>query len=316
MDKLDKILLMKLLGDCRASYRQLARELGVTCPTIKRRVDRLVEMGIIERFTIDISQETLGVGWVYAEIETDLSEDRDALIQEICSHKYTNELFAVGSKKYLALAEVPILEGMYSYGKFLRSLTGVRQVDLFPIKQLPTRHLSNLCKYSSRGVKVSFSDSHLRVLKQLINNARISINEIAKRIGFRPKRVRKVLKELHESEGVHFTIRFNPAVEDCINFVLKLSFDEDQVSPGELAYWIEEQFSSEHWMSFMLSSEPVIINYMTSDSLSRIEMILRKMKYAPFIFDVETMLIYCLERSSEDASLTSFEIISNPIFVC
>ncbi len=99
MDSIDKALLLKLLSNCRISYRKLAIEFGVTCPTIKRRVDRLIEIGIIERFTIDVSQETRGVGWAYAEITTDLSEKRDDLIREICDHKYTIETFAVGSKE-------------------------------------------------------------------------------------------------------------------------------------------------------------------------------------------------------------------------
>jgi DNA-binding Lrp family transcriptional regulator len=287
------------------SYRSLANEFGVTCPTIKRRVDRFIEIGIIERFTIDISQETRGVGWAYAEITTDLSENRVDLITEICEHKFTIETFAVGSKNYIVFAEVPYPEGAYEYGKFLRGLNGVSNVELVPARQLPNKYLTNHSIYSTRGKKVVFTSQQLKVMSFLVNDARISILDLAKKTGFKPKRVRRILKQLEECEGVHFTIRFNPCVKDFISFVLKIYFDETEATPGDITIWLEEQFPLEYWMSFLLSSKPVLVNYMTSECLTRIESIIRKLKQASFISDVETLLIYHIEISEDEDSLIS-----------
>jgi DNA-binding Lrp family transcriptional regulator len=305
VDPIDKALLLKLLSNCRVSYRKLAIEFGVTCPTIKRRVDRLVEIGIIERFTIDISQETREVRWAYAEITTDISENRADLIREICDHKFTIETFAVGSKNYIVFAEVPNSEGVYEYGRFLRGLDGVSNVELVPARQLPTKHLANHSKYSTRGKRVVFTSQQLKVMNFLVNDARISILDLAKKTGFKPKRVRRILKQLEECEGVHFTIVLNPCVKDCISFVLKLRFSEARATPGDIVIWLEEQFPLEYWMSFLLSSKPVIVNYMTSECLTRIESIIRKLKQAPFISDVETLLIYHIEKSEDETALVS-----------
>ena len=305
MDKIDKALLLKLLSNCRVSYRKLAVELGVTCPTIKRRVDRLIEIGIIERFTIDVSQETRGVRWAYAEITTDLSENRDDLIREICDHKFTIETFAVGSKNYIVFAEVPYPEGGYEYGRYLRGLDGVSNVELVPARQLPTKHLANHSIYSTRGKRVAFTPQQLKVMSFLVNDARTSILDLAKKTGFKPKRVRRILKQLEEGEGVYFTIRLNSCVKDCISFVLKLSFNEAKATPGDIIIWLEDQFPLEYWMSFLLSSKPIIVNYMTSECLTRIESIIRKLKQAPFISDVETLLIYHIEKSEDESTLVS-----------
>jgi DNA-binding Lrp family transcriptional regulator len=305
VDSIDKALLLKLLSNCRVSYRKLAIEFGVTCPTIKRRIDRLIEIGIIERFTIDVSQETRGVGWAYAEITTDLSENRVDLLRAICDHKFTIETFTVGSKNYIAFAEVPYPDGIYEYGRFLRGLDGVNKVELIPVRQLPTKHLTNRSIYSTRGKRVVFSSQQLKVMSFLVNDARISILDLAKKTGYKPKRVRRILKQLEECEGVHFTIRINPSVKDCISFVLKLSFNEVEATPGDIIIWLEDQFPLEYWMSFLLSSKPVIVNYMTSDCLIRIEDIIRKMKQASFINDVETFLIYYIEKSEDEDILVS-----------
>ncbi|MGD2073165.1 MAG: winged helix-turn-helix transcriptional regulator [Candidatus Thorarchaeota archaeon] len=305
MDSIDKALLLKLLSNCRLSYRKLANEFGVTCPTIKRRVDQLIEIGIIESFTINLSQETRGVRWVYSEITTDLSENRVNLIREICDHKFTIETFAVGSKNYIVFAEVPYAEGVYEYGRFLRGLDGVTNVELNPARQFPTKHLANHSKYSTRGKKVVFTPQQLKVMSFLVNDARMSILDLAKKTGFKPKRVSRILKHLEECEGVHFTIKFNPCVKDCISFVLKLRFNEIEATPEDITIWLEEQFPFEYWMSFLLSSKPVIVNYMTSECLTRIESIIRKLKQAPFIRDVETLLIYHIEISEDENTLAS-----------
>ncbi|MFX1475416.1 MAG: Lrp/AsnC family transcriptional regulator [Promethearchaeota archaeon] len=50
MDQLDKVILMELRQNCRVSYRAIARKLGVTFKTVRKRVDNLIETGVIRRF--------------------------------------------------------------------------------------------------------------------------------------------------------------------------------------------------------------------------------------------------------------------------
>ncbi|MDF1541036.1 MAG: winged helix-turn-helix transcriptional regulator [Candidatus Thorarchaeota archaeon] len=298
MDRLDKTLLLKLLCNSRTSYRKLATQMGVTCPTIKRRVDQLVEAGIIERFTVELSQETLGVAWAYAEIITDLSENRDDLIHEVCAHESTKEIYAVGPKRYLVFAELPYPDGVYEYGRFLRGINGVRSAELVPARQIPSGQLSYNCKYASRGKKAEFSFQQMNVLGHLAADARMPFQELAEKTGYKQKRLRRILKELDESGAVHFTISMNNTPESCISFILKIGFHESKVTPRELASWIEEEFGREYWISFLLANKPVLINYMTTDNLSKIETIIRRMKTSEYIDDVETMLIYHIEKNS------------------
>ncbi len=298
MDHLDKALLLKLLCNSRTSYRKLASEMGVTCPTIKRRVDQLMEAGIIERFTVELSQETLGVSWAYAEIVTDLSENRDDLIHEVCGHNATQEIFAVGPRRYIAFAELPYPDGAYEYGRFLRGISGVQSAELVPAKQIPSSQLPRHCKYASKGRKAEFNAQQMNVLEHLTDDARMSIQDLSEKTGYKPKRVRRILKELHESEAVHFTISMNNTPESCISFILKISFKEARVDSTDITSWIENEFPMEYWISFLLASKPVLVNYMTTDNLSKIETIIRKMKASEYVDDVETMLIYHIEKKT------------------
>jgi len=60
IDELDQQILKVLEEDGRVSYRQLGKKLGIEESTARKRVVRLTEKGIIERFTIDVNEATLG----------------------------------------------------------------------------------------------------------------------------------------------------------------------------------------------------------------------------------------------------------------
>ena len=54
LDDLDIKILTLLQENSKQSYREIAKMLSVSPPTVKTRVDNLSESGIIERFTIDL----------------------------------------------------------------------------------------------------------------------------------------------------------------------------------------------------------------------------------------------------------------------
>jgi len=60
IDETDQQILKILEQDCRISYRQLGQKIGIEESTARKRVVRLKEKGVIERFTIDVNEATLG----------------------------------------------------------------------------------------------------------------------------------------------------------------------------------------------------------------------------------------------------------------
>ncbi len=52
MDNLDREILAILRRDARTPYTEIAEEVGTSEGTVRNRVDRMIEDGIIERFTV------------------------------------------------------------------------------------------------------------------------------------------------------------------------------------------------------------------------------------------------------------------------
>lgn len=60
LDDLDRRILTALSRDARASWKDLAAEAGVSAPTIRDRVKRLQDIGVIQGFAVEFSPSALG----------------------------------------------------------------------------------------------------------------------------------------------------------------------------------------------------------------------------------------------------------------
>ena len=60
MDDLDQKVLSCLLQDARQTYNEIGGQVGLSAPAVKRRVDRLVQRGVIRGFTALVDPVVLG----------------------------------------------------------------------------------------------------------------------------------------------------------------------------------------------------------------------------------------------------------------
>lgn len=60
LDALDQKIIAELCRDARLSWRELASLTGVSAPTVRDRVGRLEDLGIIQGFAAELSPKALG----------------------------------------------------------------------------------------------------------------------------------------------------------------------------------------------------------------------------------------------------------------
>jgi DNA-binding Lrp family transcriptional regulator len=60
LDKKDKAILNILRSDCRASVRTISKQTGIRPSTVHQRIKRMVEKGIIKKFTVTLDDEVIG----------------------------------------------------------------------------------------------------------------------------------------------------------------------------------------------------------------------------------------------------------------
>jgi Lrp/AsnC family transcriptional regulator for asnA, asnC and gidA len=60
IDQLDMRIIGSLTGDARKPYKKIAQELGVSDSTVRKRIGRMIEDGIIKEFTVLLDYHALG----------------------------------------------------------------------------------------------------------------------------------------------------------------------------------------------------------------------------------------------------------------
>ena len=108
LDKIDRQLLRTLQADGRATYDQLAEQVSLSPSTVLRRVKRLEESGVIDRYVALVKPESVGLG-LTAYINVRLEKNTE-------SHKRNPmDLFRASVQTWPEVVECAALTGEMDY---------------------------------------------------------------------------------------------------------------------------------------------------------------------------------------------------------
>jgi len=109
LDETDLEILRLLMANARRPYSDIADVVGLSAPAVSDRVARLEEMGIIERFTLDIDQSQLRKGIpVLVELELARSgSDATTLRDQLLGEGAVEHVFTTADGDLVASIRVP-----------------------------------------------------------------------------------------------------------------------------------------------------------------------------------------------------------------
>jgi DNA-binding Lrp family transcriptional regulator len=115
MDEIDRRIIALLVDDGRASYRELGEQVGLSPPAVKRRVDHLLDDGVITRIGAHLSPEAVGRSTgafveLFCEGSVAPTRIRDAMVglpEVVAAYTVTGEADAL---LHLAVADTNHLE--------------------------------------------------------------------------------------------------------------------------------------------------------------------------------------------------------------
>ncbi len=127
-DELDKRILEIMKKDSRRPFVDIAGQLGVSEGTIRTRVHRMTEEGVIRGFTIKTSSKNVKA---LVEIRIDVNTDTEAIAKELAGYEGVTEVFEVtGDQDIIAIVDVEssqrlndIIERVRRYDNILSTRT-------------------------------------------------------------------------------------------------------------------------------------------------------------------------------------------------
>lgn len=104
IDNLDKRILEIMKKDSRCPYVEIADKLGVSEGTVRSRVHKMTEDGIIRGFTIKTSSKNVKA---LVEVKIDVNTDTEAIAKELSKYEGVTEVFEVtGDQDIIAIVDV------------------------------------------------------------------------------------------------------------------------------------------------------------------------------------------------------------------
>jgi DNA-binding Lrp family transcriptional regulator len=286
LDSVDKRILLALDDNCRLSYQAIAEKLALTATAIKKRMDRLIETGVIEEFSVILQPAMVNSDYLIALLYTDGSEDEEEFMEQMGANLNVVQVGQVVTsigRLYFLHCEYVGAEGLQNLLAFLRTLDSVTEIESHTI-------------LTQRGEQYDVKKLHLRVLKPLLKDARMQIGEISAETGLTARRVSRAIKEMLESNAFWFAVRWNLSLGNNTEFYLKITYDEQRFNKDEIDEWFRTTFPDEYWFSATSAMEPILFAKFVTEHFRDAEQVSQITKKAAFSNSVDVLLSYPVKK--------------------
>jgi Lrp/AsnC family transcriptional regulator of lysine biosynthesis len=119
MDEIDNKILEILKQNPREKYVRIAKKIGLSEGTVRRRIKKMIENGIIKRFTIELSLETEGI----VLVKTNPIKTKE-IVEKI--KKVSDKVFEVsGDYDIAVLIQASTIDELNKKVDYIRGISGV-----------------------------------------------------------------------------------------------------------------------------------------------------------------------------------------------
>jgi DNA-binding Lrp family transcriptional regulator len=200
MDDLDFLLIKELTANSRATYRELADKLGLSVNSAHKRVQALVDKGIIKQFTAYLTPKALPQVRVRV-CGKSATTYMDETVKRLGKNPDTS-MIVISSGNSLHVVGV------------LRDVSEISRYSSFAIRegQIANPNIRLLDLHQSRTEPVaSLTNTDYRIVASLQKNCRKQIVDIATELGISAKTVRRRLERMEKNGLIYYGIQYDHA---------------------------------------------------------------------------------------------------------
>src|SRR4030042_439554 len=212
LDKEDRKLITELDKNCRTPSTILAKKIGKSRQAVEYRINNLVKEGIITSFQTSINPHKIGYKAykIYIKLKN-IPEEKDKLFRYLHS---LGRIYWMGEcsgtwdliVSIFAKTDYDFYELKNKFvSKFNKIIINQEDGILVDVKQYPkmyfTNEISAPTMFAGEIVETRLDEKDYAILEQVVNNGRISLTELAKKIKSTEIIIKNRLKKLKE-DGV------------------------------------------------------------------------------------------------------------------
>jgi DNA-binding Lrp family transcriptional regulator len=288
LDATDVEIVKLLIRDCRISFQELSKKIGITRSAVKKRVDKLVEFNVVYKFVARLSSAMTNMEYALAVLDFKSPPNEENLQQVLSKSPSITQFSKTFDGRFCVFGVYFSSDELSELTTLLWSLSDLRDVNLYP------KFIHN------RGGEMKLTGVHMKILRCLMEDARMSITDISDRTGLTARRVTKSLNQMKESEAVHFTIRLTENVADRgTEVVTKVVWDVNKTTRDEVMQYLENEFRENYIAADPLATEPTIWISFTVNHVRGVDDLTKRLLQSEFITSVDSMILYPEIRFSD-----------------
>lgn len=213
MDKKDRMLIYELGLDARKSYSQLAKSTRMSQETVRYRINKLVEDGIIKKFIMFTNDRLLGYSFyqLFFKLQNVREKDKEEIIEDLKKNKNVAWIANLEGRFDVALIVIvrdqtelqEIVDELYKkFGHKImqKALSFQLSADFFPRDYLidAKAHIKKTEVYKPVGKKIKIDDIDMKICLELSQNARESFVNIGNKLKMSADAVAQRVKKLEK----------------------------------------------------------------------------------------------------------------------
>ncbi len=134
LDEIDTKILRCLTGDCRLSYRKIANYLNLSTSTVSKRINKMMESGVILSFVPLLNSNLLNINMYVIGAKVKPGYNVDEIANNISKEEYvTNVLLTVGSYDLIIMIAAKDKRDMLEKMKMVTSQNGIDHFESFQV---------------------------------------------------------------------------------------------------------------------------------------------------------------------------------------
>jgi len=255
MDETDIKIIILLIVNSRLSYREISEHLGLSVNAVYKRVQTLIDLEIIKKFTANINPYAANAIYTFIFGESK-STDIDKLPTLIAEHDSTSHII-LSSRNYLYIGAM--LKNIHQLDEYSSFITKTAEIETPIIGLLHGVHYSSPIPYSvPRSRSMNLDKLDLSIIRSLHDDSRKPISEVAEEVNSTANTVRRRLSRMMDEGLIELTIQFNPekANDSFSLFQIKLKSTADKHLFGEK---ISEKYNPYLFFGWTFSNLPNMI---------------------------------------------------------
>jgi DNA-binding Lrp family transcriptional regulator len=275
LDQLDLNILRELQKNSRITYRALGKKVNSSGNTVKTRVDKMLQAGVIRNFISLVDPRLFQYNIAFLLIPGfDINDKSEA------GTTFTNIISLAGEPYYQisCMGQVSVCNILIKGDNEAVQ----RKIDLLK-KSLP-KSSRVLGVYKANDVnqatheELSLNDTDSELMYHLVQDPRSKVDELAQKLGITSKSIKRKSNKLTANRVMQFSIVYRPnAIQGYIPFHILIDLHDSEQQALKLLDNIRERFGENFFFEPIVNSSIIILN-LYSTTIYRLDEIYRKIK--------------------------------------